>query len=409
MNPFSQAFIDEVVKQARLQKTAEPPPPPGWTSKAWDRHLQKGPKEKTSTGDIDDLEAPPSGAVAPYISRAWGLQKGSSWMDIGPDTAPDRPWRPPGKLKHAGRAENLYRAGYVGLTELAHNPAAHAAARGVVSGVTKGNPVRVAGGLAEGLARSEAGSKLLKAIRKKGKGALESAREAIYPTPQGKLVTASASAGFVDEMRKLGYKLQGHTDVQGIPISIENRKGSVRKGKDGDGKEWRTKMEAPYGYITGTKGADGEGVDTYVGPDKEAPDAYVVHQRDKETGKYDEDKVIFGVQSKKEAKELFLKHYDSPKFLGPISRVPIERLRELVESKRRLVKIAGEREKKLIRRAGPGIGGLVGAGIGAAWGAKRGKFLKGALTGLGTGATLGWVPSMAHEAKKGIEAYRRGK
>lgn len=139
---------------------------------------------------------------------------------------------------------------------------------------------------------------------------------------------------------KRAYKLQGHTEVQGLRIAVENRKGSVRKGKDGDGKEWRTKMKHPYGYIVGTKGADGEPVDAYVGPDKEAPEAYVVHQRDKETGSYDEDKVMLGFRSKKEAKEAFLKHYDSPKFLGPISRVPLSRLIELVQAKKKLVKIS---------------------------------------------------------------------
>ena len=139
---------------------------------------------------------------------------------------------------------------------------------------------------------------------------------------------------------KKAYELQGHKDFQGLPIAIENRKGSVRKGKDSDGNEWRTKMKLPYGYIKGTKGADGEEVDTYVGPDKEAPDAYVVHQRDKETGKYDEDKVMLGFRSKSDAKKAFLAHYDSPQFLGPISRVSMDRLRELVRVKRKLVKIS---------------------------------------------------------------------
>jgi len=153
-------------------------------------------------------------------------------------------------------------------------------------------------------------------------------------------LTAEHLPSFFDELEKIGYKLQGHTEVQGLPIAIENRKGSVRKGKDSDGNEWRTKMEHPYGYIKGTKGADGEEVDCYVGPDKEAPKAYVVHQH-KDDGKgFDEDKVMLGFRSKKEAKEAYLKHYDDPKFLGPISIVSMDRLRKLVESKRKLVKIS---------------------------------------------------------------------
>ena len=99
-------------------------------------------------------------------------------------------------------------------------------------------------------------------------------------------------------------------------------------------------MKMPYGYIVRTRGADDEPVDAYVGPKKDAKNAYVVHQKDKDKGTYDEDKVFLGLPSKKAAKEAFLAHYDSPKFLGPISIVDMDRLRELVRAKRRLVKIS---------------------------------------------------------------------
>ena len=142
------------------------------------------------------------------------------------------------------------------------------------------------------------------------------------------------------QIHKLGYTLQGHKDFQGLRIAIENRRGSVRKGTDSDGNEWRTKMKHPYGYIVGTRGADGEPVDTYVGPKEDAPAAFVVHQH-KDTGKgYDEDKVMLGFRNKREAKEAYLEHYDDPKFLGPISRVSMDRFRQLVASKRQLVKIS---------------------------------------------------------------------
>lgn len=172
----------------------------------------------------------------------------------------------------------------------------------------------------------------------------EMARRWAAHTPPGKL--PEKVSGIEDDPErfeqstKLSYVLQGHTEVQGIPVSIENRKGSVRKGTDKDGHEWRTKMKHPYGYITGTKGADNEPVDAYVGPDKEAPNAYVVHQNSPETGKYDEDKVMLGFRSKREAKEAFLKHYDKPGFLGPIMEITVDRLKELIESKAKLVKIA---------------------------------------------------------------------
>lgn len=136
------------------------------------------------------------------------------------------------------------------------------------------------------------------------------------------------------------HKLQGHTEHQGLPIAIENRKGSVRKGVDKDGKPWRTVMKHPYGFIKGTKGKDGEEVDVYVGPVKDAPFAFVVHQH-KDNGKgHDEDKVMVGFSSEEEARSAYLKHYDDPKFLGPISKVSIEKLKDLIAEGKQLHKIS---------------------------------------------------------------------
>lgn len=206
-------------------------------------------------------------------------------------------------------------------------------------------------------------------------------------------------------MLKHAYTLQGHEDFQGLNIAIENRKGSVRKGTDADGKEWTTKMVHPYGYIVGSKGADGDGVDTYVGPTKDAPNAFVVHQRDKDTGEYDEDKVMLGFNSKREAKEAYLKHYNSPKFLGPMMTVDMDRLKELVASKKRLVKIAERQPRtnsalRFVRKAGPAIGALVG---GAASLSSKGRSLSKTIQGVGTGATLGWLPDIA---ASGLEATK---
>jgi hypothetical protein len=141
-------------------------------------------------------------------------------------------------------------------------------------------------------------------------------------------------------LKKVGYVLEGHTEFQGLPIAIENDVGSVRKGVDKDGNPWETEMKFPYGYLKGTKGADGEEVDVYVGPNEDAENAYIVHQLKKDTGEYDEDKVMLGMNSKEEAKKGFLAHYNSKKFLGPIKEVPMERLVKLMNSQEKLVKIS---------------------------------------------------------------------
>lgn len=136
------------------------------------------------------------------------------------------------------------------------------------------------------------------------------------------------------------HKLHGHTTHQGLSIAIENRKGSVRSGVDKDGTPWRTVMKHPYGYIKGSKGADGEEVDCFVGPSKDSPHVFVVHQRKADGKSYDEDKVMLGFKSEGHARKGYLKHYDSPKFLGPISALTVERLKELLATKKKLVKIS---------------------------------------------------------------------
>jgi hypothetical protein len=125
-----------------------------------------------------------------------------------------------------------------------------------------------------------------------------------------------------------GHKLQARTKVQGMDISIENRKGSTRSGTDKDGHEWHTFMNFDYGYIRVTVGRDKDHLDCYVGPNLDADTVYIVHQNDPVTGEYDEDKVMIGFDSEGEAKEAYLKQYDRPGFLGPIDKMGIDAFKE---------------------------------------------------------------------------------
>lgn len=140
------------------------------------------------------------------------------------------------------------------------------------------------------------------------------------------------------------FKLEGKTVFQGLPIAIENDVGSVRQGQDKGGHKWRTVMKYPYGYIVGTKGKgmDGMAIDCYVGPNKDAKYAFVVHQMKPDTGKYDEDKVMLGFTDAAEAKAAYLDHYDNPKFFGSISAVPMAEFKKKVaESSKSPQKISG--------------------------------------------------------------------
>ena len=113
-------------------------------------------------------------------------------------------------------------------------------------------------------------------------------------------------------------KLDGHTSFQGLPISVENRKGSVRKGKCEKGKPhtcWRTKMQAHYGFLTnGMKGVDGDKLDIFIGPNPGARTAFVVHTKKAPTFKdFDEDKCFLGWNSAAEAKKAFVENYGKHK------------------------------------------------------------------------------------------------
>jgi diguanylate cyclase (GGDEF)-like protein len=97
----------------------------------------------------------------------------------------------------------------------------------------------------------------------------------------------------------------------GLPIKIENEPGSQRSFTYPNGNPGQRTMLAHYGYFPGREGADGDGVDVYIGPAKSADSgkAYVIDQLRPEGGAFDEHKVVVGVGSAKQAKELYLKHY----------------------------------------------------------------------------------------------------
>jgi len=107
-----------------------------------------------------------------------------------------------------------------------------------------------------------------------------------------------------------GKKLHYRIEFQDLPISIENRKGSIRRGEDDNGK-WETKMKYPYGYIRRTVGKDGEQLDCFIGPNKNAEYVYIIHIKNPKTGKYDEDKAFLGFSSFKQVLRAFKKHYDN--------------------------------------------------------------------------------------------------
>lgn len=97
----------------------------------------------------------------------------------------------------------------------------------------------------------------------------------------------------------------GKIQWNGLTLSIENAKGSTRSGTARDGTEWSVTMPAHYGRILGTKGADGDHVDFYMGDAPDADYVVIVNQVDPDTGKFDEHKVILGTMTRGAAMEIY--------------------------------------------------------------------------------------------------------
>lgn len=111
---------------------------------------------------------------------------------------------------------------------------------------------------------------------------------------------------------------------QGLTIAVENPAGSVRRGRNRHGVTWEQRMLYDYGEILGTMGVDGDPVDIFMGPNPDAPMVYVVHQRRvNDWENYDEDKCMAGFDSQEDAVAGFLACYSDPRFLGPITAIPV--------------------------------------------------------------------------------------
>ena len=133
------------------------------------------------------------------------------------------------------------------------------------------------------------------------------------------------------------YKME-HRRVDGYNISIENAKGSVRRGTGADGKPWETVMQNDYGYIRGTEGVDGDHIDVFLSDTPEEGDVFVVDQVN-EDGSFDEHKVMYGFPTEQAARDAYLSNYE-PGWtgLGAITHVSKDEFKKWIQSSRRKTK-----------------------------------------------------------------------
>jgi hypothetical protein len=100
------------------------------------------------------------------------------------------------------------------------------------------------------------------------------------------------------------YK-KGKVSIHGVGVAIENPKGSVRTNKDPNGPKWKVKLPVDYGYIEGTKGADGDPIDVYLGPNHDASYVYVIDQLNLNDRSFDEHKVMMGFKDQQSAMQAY--------------------------------------------------------------------------------------------------------
>lgn len=115
-----------------------------------------------------------------------------------------------------------------------------------------------------------------------------------------------------DAQKEAGNYKKGHVQVGAFDISIEQPKGSVRRGVDANGKAWESKMHNTYGYFRGTEGVDGDHIDVFVSNDIDGwngQKVFVVDQYNPD-GTFDEHKVMLGFNDAEDAMSDYLANYE---------------------------------------------------------------------------------------------------
>lgn len=154
-------------------------------------------------------------------------------------------------------------------------------------------------------------------------------------TEQRKVVNTEPT----DAQKEAGNYRMGHVKIDGMDVTIENPKGSIRRGTDADGKKWESEMHSDYGYIRGTKAVDNDHIDIFLSDNPETGNVFVVDQVNPKTGEFDESKVMYGFASEQEAKEAYLSNYEEGwKGLGKITEVTKEEFKKWIDSSTRKTK-----------------------------------------------------------------------
>jgi len=128
------------------------------------------------------------------------------------------------------------------------------------------------------------------------------------PLPQAEEVAEIKTQG--EAAKDSLEKVMAFGLMNGLNIVVENEEGEYREGPT-----WRALMPADYGYIFGAKGADGDWLDCYVGPNIQSKRVYVIDQNKVGSRDFDEHKCMLGYDSSFAAVHDYIRSFD-PQELG---------------------------------------------------------------------------------------------
>lgn len=141
-----------------------------------------------------------------------------------------------------------------------------------------------------------------------------------------------------DAQKEAGNYKKGHVKVDGLNITIEQPKGSIRRGTDANGKQWESEMHNTYGYIRGTESVDGDHIDIFLSDNPTEGNVFVVDQVNQRTGDFDEHKVMYGFNSMEEAVQAYRDQYEDGWKVGTVTEVSREEFKKWVDSSVRKTK-----------------------------------------------------------------------
>jgi hypothetical protein len=119
---------------------------------------------------------------------------------------------------------------------------------------------------------------------------------------------------------------------KGLRITIENPKGSIRRGKDPK-RPWQVTMGCAYGYFNSQPlGRDGDAVDVFVCDENLDSDVVFIVNQCKQDGSFDEHKVVIGCNNEKDARKAYLSCYSAGWKCGEIKAMMLPEFKSWLDS-----------------------------------------------------------------------------